>query len=265
MGASSKEALHLADPSEETKYYEVLRCIDGIPLFEEDHLDRLQASVQDSIRLDRNSMKQDIRKLIRTNGITDGNIKIVLTKTIQLLFASHFYYPTREDFLSGINVGLLQWKRMDPNVKMVREDYKHAIAEKLAGEGPCGPYFETLLVDDGGFITEGSRSNVFFVKGEQVFTAPDSDILKGITRKYVLEAIREARAVLVTAKLSAAGVDTLREGGAAFLSGTSIGVLPVCAIEEVRLPSSRDPMVLQIMKEYEKIIQKFLTLHKNIE
>lgn len=265
MSARNTEAMHLLDPSEDTKFYEVLRCIGGTPLFEEDHLDRMQDSVKDSIRWDRQTMKQEIRKLIHANSITDGNIKIVLTNSMQLLFASQFYYPSDEDFKTGLNVGLLQWKRADPNIKMVREDYKQAIAKKLAEAGPCGPYFETLLVDDGGFITEGSRSNVFFVKGEQVFTAPDADILKGITRKYVLEAIREAGAVLMTAKLSAEGIGTLRVGGAAFLSGTSIGVLPVSAIEEIQLPSAKDPMVLQIMKEYEKIIQNYLTLHKNIE
>ncbi len=259
------DAIKMTLPSEETKYYEVLRCIDGIPIFLEDHLDRLQASIQKTVVFDRELLENEISQLIEQDGIINGNIKIVLTQTVQLLYSSSFYYPSGEEYRSGVRVGLLQWKREDPNVKVVREDYKKAISYKLEQKGIYGSYFETLLIDTDGFITEGSRSNAFFVKGSQVFTAPDEDILKGITRKYVLKAIQAAGATLVSKKISAQKIETLKEDGAAFLSGTSIGVLPICAIEETQISSSSNKMICRIMKEYDNIIQNYLIIHKKQE
>ena len=40
-------------------------------------------------------------------------------------------------------------------------------------------------------ITEGSRSNIFFLKDETLVTAPDNAVLNGITRKHILEICRE--------------------------------------------------------------------------
>ncbi len=253
----SPEVLALESKESETQYYEVVRCIDGIPLFIEDHLDRLQSSIRESIACDRIQLCSDVDRLIESNGIVNGNIRIVLTRTVCLLYANQFYYPSLEEYSTGVPIGLLQWKRTDPNVKSVREDYKSAVQAKLSQASVYGAYFETLLAD-GGFVTEGSRSNVFFIKGNQVLTAPDEYILKGITRKYVLDAIQKAGAGLLIKKIPAADMDDPRQIEAAFLSGTSIGVLPICAIEETRFSSAANDMVLRIRAEYDRIIEDYL-------
>ena len=50
--------------------------------------------------------------------------------------------------------------------------------------------YEVLLVDRNGRITEGSRSNVFFVKGNKFYTGPSAMVLVGITRKKYWNAWR---------------------------------------------------------------------------
>ncbi len=258
---SSPQIIEINKPNEDLKYYEVIRCINGIPLFLEEHLDRLENSTKGDSSFDRAIMQKDIERYISRIKLIDGNIKIVFTANNRIIHANQFYYPPKTKYTTGVPVGLLLWERKDPNIKAVREDYKIAIAQKLSEAGPFGLFFETLLYGNDGKITEGSRSNVFFIKGNNVLTAPDSDILKGITRKYVLEAIKLAGGKLADYKISITGNEDMNDIDAAFLSGTSIGVLPICGIEEMPLSSSNQ-LILEIMKQYEKIVSDYISARK---
>jgi branched-chain amino acid aminotransferase len=87
--------------------------------------------------------------------------------------------------------------------------------------------YEVLLVDRNGLITEGSRSNVFFVKGEVFYTAQASLILEGITRQKVFECLNELGFQVIA---EAVGVNEISRFDAVFLTGTSPNVLPVRSI-----------------------------------
>jgi len=241
-------------------FYEVIRCIDQTLLFFDDHMNRLEESVKGVITIDKDNLFKEIHRLLETLNIQNGNIKILFTEDMQLINLNSHYYPSTTQYDNGVATGLLEWERIDPNVKAVREDYKNAIKAKINQPGPFGQYFETLLYNKDGGITEGSRSNVFFIKDDLVITAPDEYILKGITRKYVLNAIRNAGGILVTKMISSkdleCGID------AAFLSGTSIDVLPISSIEHTRISSSSNDLVLRIMREYREIVTDYL---KNVK
>ncbi len=46
--------------------------------------------------------------------------------------------------------------------------------------------YEAILVNTRHQVTEGSRSNIFFVKDDQVITAKSNDVLEGITRQQII-------------------------------------------------------------------------------
>ena len=48
-------------------------------------------------------------------------------------------------------------------------------------------YDEALLLDEAGFVAEGPGENVFFVKGNTLYTPRADNILNGITRQSVIE------------------------------------------------------------------------------
>lgn len=251
---------NLETPSDELVFYEVIRCMNRTLLFFEDHMDRLRNSLNGSLEFNAEQIYEDTMQLLESLGMYDGNIKIVLTRNILLIYQNRHYYPSLEQYSKGVAVGLLAWERDDPNVKAVREDYKRVVGEKLSESGLFGPYFETLLHGRDGHITEGSRSNVFFVCGNEVFTAPDELILLGITRKYVLEAIRQAGGVLTTRMFSA---DDLHDGvDAVFITGTSIGVLPVSSMENITFLSAVNPLVKRIAQAYSAIVDRYVESHR---
>jgi len=241
--------------SEDKQYYEIIRCIEQVPLFFEDHLKRLKNSASE-IEIDMNLLKTDVYNLIKNESIVNGNIKIVVTKNMTIAFPSIFYYPGVDEYTNGVKTGILNWERCDPNSKVIREDYKLAVKEKFEKEGPFGKYFELLLSDNNGFITEGSRSNVFFTHVNKVYTAPDNMILKGITRKYVLRAIESAGAGLEIKCVGSKEISQIADG--AFITGTSINVLPVFSVEDVVLNSSNKALIIKISDEYKKIVNEYI-------
>ncbi len=71
--------------------------------------------------------------------------------------------------------------RNNPNIKQYNHVYQQQVREFILKTN----IYEALLRDDMNCITEGSKSNVFFIRKECVMTAPGEKVLKGITREKV--------------------------------------------------------------------------------
>jgi len=242
-------------------FYEVIRVEEQTPLFWEDHLERLRQSIAGQFEIPE-TLYQDSRDLIKANLVEQSNLRLVLTGEHTILHQIPSYYPSSEQMQQGVPTGILNWERENPNVKVINSAYKVAVADRFAVGGPYGPLFELLLADRKGELTEGSRSNVFFIRDNQVYTAPDNRILKGITRTYVTSAIAAAGGELVekmvTYKdLSAGAVD------AAFLSGSPIDLLPISAIEAIQLTSAQNPLFVTINQAYQQIVRDYLDSHQS--
>ena len=83
-------------------------------------------------------------------------------------------------------------------------------------------------MNENNLITEGSRSNIFFLKGETLTTAPDNLILNGITRKHILEICVENK---IRVEFACVKADEIKEYDAVFMTGTSPMVLAFYCID----------------------------------
>ncbi len=245
--------------SAESAVYEVIRVIDGKPLFFEEHLERFDESAQlAGIRPFPNKqfIYNAVRLLIETNSISIGNFKLFLGRQFSsanpviAAWLIPFFYPSDYMYKSGVSVLLLRHERSQPNAKIVRTDFKTKVEEEMRRTGA----YELLLHHDGK-ITEGSRSNVFFIVDGVLFTAPDETVLKGITRKKVLETIHESGLPL---NMSAVDVDRLDTVQAAFLCGTSPKVLPICSIDNRYQLHAAHPYIGKISRRFEQKINENL-------
>jgi branched-chain amino acid aminotransferase len=88
---------------------------------------------------------------------------------------------------------------------------------------------EGLLLNGRGELTEGTRSNVFLVRGGRVLTPePACGILLGVTRAEVLELCRGEG---IAAQETVLGRGDLLAADEVFLSSTTKGILPVARID----------------------------------
>jgi branched-chain amino acid aminotransferase len=134
-------------------------------------------------------------------------------------------YPTRDQYTNGVKGILFSAERKDPELKVINHKLRSDIYHKLILEGA----YEALLVNHNKFITEGSRSNIFFIKGSTLYTAPDNVILCGITRKYIIDICNEHHIRVVFECVRA---DRIGKYDAVFMTGTSPMVLPFCCIDD---------------------------------
>jgi branched-chain amino acid aminotransferase len=162
-------------------------------------------------------------------------------------------FPTEAQYSNGVRGILFQAKRNDPESKVINQKLRKDIYFSLLHSRA----YEAVLVNDEQRITEGSRSNIFFVKDGRLFTAPDGSVLHGITRKYVLEICRNNNIPL---SFECVHIDHLGAYDAAFMTGTSPMVLPFSSLGEFVFDASL-PLLKRLRELYidesERSISKF--------
>jgi len=245
-------------------FYEVLRYIDGYYLFLEDHLERIANSIRlfnINYSIDYSTIADSLSKLILNNSVIRGNAKLVINfneplknRPDVLAYFTKYKYPGIAQYKYGIDVSLLSIERKMPNAKFVNNDVIVAVKSKLLGKR----FYETLLVDKEGYITEGSKSNVFFLKGNEIFTPPINKVLPGITRKHVLQICNKLNIRLIEKDIS---INDLKNYDTLFLSGTSARILPVKRVNDISF-KVKNRLLRQIIESYENIIIEYISRRK---
>jgi branched-chain amino acid aminotransferase len=239
--------------------YEVIRMVRGNPVFFHDHMERLQTSLKlqrKNVLADVEALRKDIINLTKSNKEKQANLKIVFNynkdSSDYLVYFIKPIYPSDEQYRTGVKGILFLAERKTPESKVIDHRLRSSIYHKLILEGG----YEALLVNEKNLITEGSRSNIFFIKDELLYTAPDNVILNGITRKYIMEICREND---IRIKLECVKADEISEFEAVFMSGTSPIVLPFNCIGNInfntKLPVFAKLRQLFFRKAEESIIR----------
>ncbi len=259
------EEVSISDLISSPSIYEVIRVIDGVPLYVEEHLLRMRESAQllgFKIKKSDNEILNEIKKLITVNKFPNLNIKLVfsnLNKSNQLFLAYFIksYYPEKEVYEKGIHTILFNVIRENPNAKIVNMSFKERVKKELEDKNA----FEALLVNEDGYITEGSRSNIFFVIEDKVYTAPEGEVLQGITRERIFKVSKELGIEIIKKHVH---VDELKNLDGAFMTGTSVNVLPIRTIDEIKLDSVNNKIIKEISLRYINDMEKYIESRKNL-
>ena len=207
--------------------YEVIRVVDSKPIFLDKHLSRLESSAKrigQLVWLNYIELVRKIELVISKNGVVEGNIKIVFNiydnnRNFYCYFVNH-KYPKKQDYINGVSTTMYNAERRNPNAKV----YNHKLRTYTNSVIDNPDIFEVVLMDNLGNVTEGSRSNLFFIKDNKLYTAPDNDVLNGIVRGKVIEICERLDIPVVKEKIS---YKTLKHFDAAFLTGTSPQILSI--------------------------------------
>lgn len=240
-------------PSEnEGGIYEVLRVVDGIPLFFEEHLERFQKSArlaEKTIVYTQKQIHDFLLELIEKNKIITGNVLISCKINLKIFFIPH-NYPDTEQYQHGVVCGILHAERDNPNAKVFQTSVRTAANEMIQKEG----FYEILLVNHEQFITEGSRSNVFFVKEKHLITPAVDKVLPGITRQKTMDCAAELNIIVDQRDVKLKELPTF---DAIFLTGTSPKILPVMQIADKKFPVN-NVAVKALIKQFDYMIENYL-------
>lgn len=244
--------------------YEVIRVEEGIPLFFDDYYERLKNSfllVNKQLVYSYGYLINTVYNLFKINGCTNGLVKFYFKYNEPVHFIACLmkpYVPSSEEYKTGVHTVLLHKERLNPNAKVWNRQSRDHTALELKRANA----FEGILVNEEGFITEGSRSNLFFVKGGIVYTTPDDLILPGVTRKKVLQLCISKGIGIKQKRIHYGEISSFE---AAFLTGTSRKIVPVRSIDEICF-SVEDTTTKKIITEFEKLVAEYINgAKKNIQ
>jgi len=232
--------LQLAD-----SVYEVCNVRDGRMLDLEEHLDRLERSlgiVEMAMPMARAALKLVMAETIRRNRVRNGLLYLQVTRGAvrrdhaipddgprpTLILTARSVAPEAaarkfENGIAAITRPDERWARCDIKTTQLLPNLLARTAAKRAGAG------EALLVDRDGFITEGAGANVWIVDrdGNVVTRNLGNDILPGVTRRVVMEAVGDGLSI-AERKFTLAEAMRARE---VFLTSANGAAVPIVAID----------------------------------
>ena len=241
--------------------YEVIRINDGIPIFLMEHLLRLENSAKITnykLSISKDEIIDGILKLIYKNNVKEGNIKLVINyspneesldnnsvfnESFLAYFTPHTY-PSKHQYEEGVKTITYHGERSNPNAKVINNVFREKVNEQINNKN----VYEAILVDDSGFITEGSRSNIFMVQGSTVVTSKVENVLPGITRQFIIKVCKKLNIKFEEKDIHESDLESLT---GLFISGTSPNVLPIKSVDGFSFNSSKNAIINAIMKEFE--------------
>ncbi len=230
--------------------YEVIRLMNGRPQFLPEHFARLEGSlgaIGKTVPFTYKTLEQSITDLAEEGQIKDHNLKLEVDISGHgVLYMNPTHYPSTRQYAEGVRTGLFEGERKNPNIKMMDQALRDATNAAIRERS----LYEVILVDRNGQITEGSRSNVFFIKDSQVYTSPLHQVLPGITRGKIIEILNSKGITVHEEPIAATDIASF---DAAFISGTSPKVLPIAQMEGASYDVN-DPLLRDLMSWYDQTL-----------
>lgn len=226
--------------------FDFLRTYHGKPFHLNDHIERLKksaglidiefpfANVDDLAdivyeTLGHNDFRESTIRLVLTGGVSDSFFLPDGPGTLAVMIA-----PVKNAaagaYTRGVSVTTTRLQRELPHVKSLNYIGAIMAMKRAVKKGAV----EALYVDPTGTISEGTRSNFFGIKDGVLITSEEG-ILEGITRRVVLSQARPHFPI----ELRPLSLDEIGELDEAFLTSSTKEVMPVVAVEGVRVGRGR--------------------------
>lgn len=155
----------------------------------------------------------------------------------------------------GIKVGVSSFTRHHVNISMCKAKANgHYINSMLAlREALAAGFDEALLLDNEGYVQEGSGENLFIVRNGVIYTPDLSSALDGITRDSIFKIADEMGYTVKEKRLTR---DEVYIADEAFFTGTAAEVTPIREVDHRIIGNGgRGPITERIQAKYFDIVQ----------
>ena len=240
--------------------FETMRVKEGRIFVLENHLERLFRGLRIlNIKspYSRKRLEQRLYGIVRANGYREARMRLAVWKNKKQVHTAIVCQKIREvdGFTNrqGIKAVISSVRRCRTRYSHIKSlDYlcfRNAYVEAL--ERGCD---EAILLNSRNKIVEGSRANIFFVKGGILYTpAVGCGCLNGITRRIVM---RQARRLGIPCQVVFADVNRLLEADEAFVTNALMGVMPLVWVNGRAIGGGKaGPITGKLRKAYRTKLQ----------
>ena len=210
-------------------------------------------------------LKDAARRLVEENQFTDGLLRLTLSRGV----GPRGYSPTGAEsptVVMSLHPAPVVDSASPPEWHMITSTLQLASADRLAThktgsrllqvmarlEAEAAGADEALLVNTHGEVAEAAAANLFWVRGDTLYTAPTAvGVLPGITRAVVLE-ICAAQNFTVKKRLTK--LEMVKSSDALFLTNSAHGIVDVVALDERTFPGN--PLVGRVQELFAEVLRK---------
>ena len=163
-------------------------------------------------------------------------------------------YLGADNMEKGIRIRTSSYTRHHVNITMCKAKATgNYINSMLAlSEALQTGYDEAMLLDDHGFVAEGSGENIFIVRDGVLYTPDTSSALEGITRDTLMELAADSGLTVREKRISR---DEVYLADEAFFTGSAAEVTPIREVDNRIIGNgSRGPVTEQLQSLYFDVV-----------
>jgi len=163
-------------------------------------------------------------------------------------------YLGDENMEKGIRIKTSSYTRHHVNITMCKAKASgNYINSMLAlNEALTSGYDEAMLLDDHGFVAEGSGENIFIVRDGVLYTPDTSSALEGITRDTLMELAADEGLTVREKRISR---DEVYLADEAFFTGTAAEVTPIREVDDRAIgEGKRGPVTERLQALYFDVV-----------
>lgn len=188
------------------------------PVFLEWHMERLERAMR-FLGFFHEITQNQVTGWLRENPVFHGALKIMVSQQ-NVIFSQRRNLYTRMQYRQGFKMEFSQVRRNEtsPFVYHKTMNYGDCIFEKR--KAAMQGLDEMIFLNTKGEISEGTTTNIFFVKQGKVYTPKkECGLLPGVMRRYVMSETETKESVILPGQLP--------EFEECFVTNSLLGIMPV--------------------------------------
>ncbi|TGB05173.1 branched-chain-amino-acid transaminase [Halobacillus salinus] len=250
--------------------FEGIRVYEGNIFKLDEHLDRLYDSAKSimlSIPYEKEELESIIAETVRKNELQTAYIRVVISRgsgnlgldpvscsnpRVVVIAEALALFP-KELYERGVRLASVSSRRNRPDVlppQVKSLNYLNNILVKM--EANQAGVDEALMLNDQGYVTEGSADNIFIVKKGTIYTPPTYlGALEGITRNAIMDLARKKGYDVKEQPFTRHDVYVADE---VFLTGTAAEVIAAVEVDQREIGDGKPGVVTShLLSEFRKV------------
>ena len=239
--------------------YETLRAYKGKVPFLDLHIARLNDALNTlGIEEVKTDFKSNIMELLRANNLEDAYIRITAYKkraaTGLLIYADKFGYYPQSAYEKGFTAIISPYRRNIKNSFYTIKSLSYLENRLSWFEAQKQNKDEALVLNEDGFLSGGSRSNLFIIKNQEAITpSVVCGAFDGITRKIIISELKKMNLNVKEAKVSVEELFSC--ANEAFLTSALLEAMPLVECDGKAISSGKPGSItLKALEQYKNLI-----------
>jgi len=216
--------------------FETMRSYNRRIVYFDEHLTRIKSSckfIDLKFPYSINRFKNIIKKAVKINAVRDVCIRLTLWKSkpgTGILVTVKKYNPySLEKYKRGLIAAIATFQQNENSLLAQIKTTNRLFYELCLQEAKGRGFDEAIIINNSGYITEASRSNIFLVNNNEIFTPYlKCGCLDGITRRVIFDLAKKHKIKEHEGNFT---LQDLYNADETFLTNSLIGVIPLVSTE----------------------------------